>query len=327
MPRRGTSEEALFQRLVFETVWAIVWVSLVRSRLSRADRQDLAQEVVVRVWQMRGRYRAEKGSPEAWIRTIALRMVIDVLRKRGQVVPGALPETLATDARTPEETLKWSQLAQLADQVLEGLPEGERRVLILREIEGKSFAEIAELLNISKGTAHARHARGMAKLQKANEDGTLDTIVVPVVDEGSDPPTREMLDRAWQRFVASGVLDLPPESEPPPSGTRRTGTPGKLRKLGPLMAIFLGPSLPELSGEPPAPVPVVTTATAPATTSIPTEPITTAAVSTPVPKTATRSGAPRRVQAVGQVQPEHGGADTRERLKIEASLLGGTASP
>jgi hypothetical protein len=65
----------------------------------------------------------------------------------------------------------------------------------------------------------------------------LDAIVVPV--EGSDdPPTPKMRDRAWQRFVHAGGLDLPPDSEPPPSGTRRTGRLTKLRKLGPLMAIF-----------------------------------------------------------------------------------------
>jgi RNA polymerase sigma-70 factor (ECF subfamily) len=324
MPRRGPSQEALFRRLVFDTVWKIVWPILVRSRVGKAERPDLAQEIIIRVWQMRERYRAARGSPKQWVRTIAKRMVIDFLRKRGQVVPDDLPETLADEARTPEEHVEWSQLAQLADEVVQGLPEEERRVLILHEIEGKNFDEIAKLLGISKSTAHARFTRGMEKLKKAKEDGTLDTIVVPIPLD--DPPTPEMLDRAWQRFVDSGALDLPPDSDPPPSGTRRTGTPSKIRKLGPLMAIFMGPGLVAPRSEPPAPVPVVTTVVAPATTSIPTEPITMAAVSPPVPRTALRSSSPRRVHPVGQVQPEHGGADTRDRFKIEASSLGEAAS-
>ena len=306
------------QRVMFDAVWGIVWDSL--ARLPLADREDLTQEIIVRVWQKRDLYRSEKGSIEVWVRTIAKRMAINFARK-GRV-PDELPETMHADARTPEETVMWSQLAELADHVLAGLPEEERRVLILHEIEGKSFDEIAKLLKISKGTAHARFARGMAKLRKAKDEGKLNTIVVPFVPE-NDPPTPEMRERAWQRFVDSGALDLPPDSEPPPSGTRRTGPLARLRKLGPLVAIFLGPGLAEPHGDPPATTSMVTVV-AP-TTSIATEPIATVTAVT-VPKPATTTTPPRRARPLGQVQPEHGGADARDRLKIEASFLEGTAS-
>jgi RNA polymerase sigma-70 factor (ECF subfamily) len=306
---------------MFDAVWRIVRGSLVR--LSDPDREDLTQEVVIRVWLNRRRYQSERGSPEQWIRTIAKRMAINFGEKRGFVLDD-LPETVASTAPDPEETLKWSQLARLADQVLAKLPVDERRVLILREIERHTFATIAEMLNISQSTAHARYTRGMDKLKKAKEDGTLGAILVPIVPE-DDPPTPEMRDRAWQRFVDSGALDLPPDSEPPPSGTRRTGRLTKLRKLGPLVAIFLGPGLPAPRSEPPA-VAFVSQATAPAApASIATEPITTATVVT-VHKPTTRTTPPRRPRPPGQVQPEHGGADARDRFKTEASILGETAS-
>jgi RNA polymerase sigma-70 factor (ECF subfamily) len=322
MPRRGPSQEALFQRLVFDTVWKIIWSILVRFPEAGEERQDLAQEIIIRAWQMRGKYRSEKGSAAAWIRTIAARMVIDFLRKRGRAVPSELPESLADEARTPEETVEWSQLAQLADEVVQGLPEGERRVLILHEIEGKSFDEIAKLLRISKATAHARFARGMEKLKKAKEDGTLGAFVVPLVADASAPPTPEMLDRAWKRFVDSGALDLPTDSEPPPSGTRRTVN--KLRKLGPLLTLFMGSGLAAPQSEPPATA-CVTKAVAPATTSIATQPIATVTVVTSEPKPATKTTPPRRPRPAEHFDPDHG-TDARDRHKSEVSILGGTAS-
>jgi RNA polymerase sigma-70 factor, ECF subfamily len=313
-------EEALLRRVMFDAVWGIVWESL--ARLSRADREDLAQEIILRAWQNRGRYRSARGSPEQWIRTIAKRMAIN-FSKRGRFVPDDLP--MAGDARDPEETVMWSQLAALVDHVLAKLPEGERRALILHEIEGKTFEEIAEIEHISKATAHARYTRGMEKLRKAKEDGTLETLIVPIAPEEGDgprsePPTQEMKDRAWQRFVDAGALDLPPDSKPPPSGTRRTGAPSTIRKLGPLVAIFLGPGLPHPPSDPP-PI-VVVAPVSPTTTSITMTSIPTTTVSTAAPTTATRISPPRRARPPGEVDREHvtGGAAMRDRLRETASL-------
>jgi RNA polymerase sigma-70 factor (ECF subfamily) len=322
MPSRS-AEEALLQRVIFDAVWEIAWESL--ARLSRADRQDLAQEVVIRVWQQRGQYRSARGNPEQWIRTITKRMSIDFRRSRGRFVPDEVPESMASDAPNPEETVMWSQLAELADHVLAKFPEGERRALILHEIEGKTFEEIAKIEGISKATAHARYMRGMEKLRKAKEDGTLETILVPVALEDGDgprsePPTQEMRDRAWQRFVDAGGLDLPREREPPPSGPRRRGPLHRVRKLGPLLAVFLGPALPAPRSEPP-PVAVVAVA-APLTTSIAVTSIPVTVPPAATTSTAPRLRPPRRAAPPGQVDREHvtGGAAMRDRLRETASL-------
>ena len=54
------------QRVMFDAVWEIVWDSL--ARLPLADREDLTQEIIVRLWQKRERYRSEKGSIAVWVR-------------------------------------------------------------------------------------------------------------------------------------------------------------------------------------------------------------------------------------------------------------------
>ena len=314
MPSRR-AEVARLRRLLFDAAWVVVWDSLARFQLARPDREDVTQETLCRVWQQRGRYRSERGSPEAWIRSIARRVAIDFLRKRGRSVPDELPETLAADAPDPEETVKWSQLARFADHVLESLPEEERRAVILREIEGHTFAEIAAIEGISPSTAHARHARGMAAFEKAKEEGKLDAIVVPIAR--GEGPTRAMLDRAWQRFVDAGGLDLAPESEPPPSGTRRKVR--KLHAVGALVAIFVGPGLAGPAGDLPAAA-VVMTATATATTSVPTEPAATAVVGM-TPATAQRGTSPRGARPPGRVDRDHvtGGAEARDRLRETAA--------
>jgi Sigma-70, region 4 len=111
----------------------------------------------------------------------------------------------------------WSQLAELADHVLAKMPEGERRALVLHEIEGKTFDEIAKIESISKGTAHARYARGVEKLRKAKEDGTLDTILVPVAPHDGDvrervPPDGRAQPTHPAAFLARGAPPAPVQS-------------------------------------------------------------------------------------------------------------------
>jgi RNA polymerase sigma-70 factor, ECF subfamily len=66
-----------------------------------------------------------------------------------------------------EQLLAQKQLRQLLDAALDDLPEEQRSVLVLHEIEGFSAAEIAELLDLPPGTVASRLARGRSKFSKA----------------------------------------------------------------------------------------------------------------------------------------------------------------
>jgi RNA polymerase sigma factor (sigma-70 family) len=253
-PRRAPSQDralhALVHRLLFETAFAIAWKRLAGFGLSDADREDVIQNALLVAFLKRDRYRTARGTLEAWISGIVRCEALELLRRQGKRVPLSpddVPSELAGEGPTPEEHVS---LSELADQVFERLPPEERRVVILREVRGLSFRAIAALEGISPSTALARHTRGMAKIrQMAEEQARSGIVALPAAFAdagGDDGPPPEVRERLWRRLAPLLDLDAPPESEPPPSGTRRAlpDAPRRgsvwLRRVGPIVAALFG---------------------------------------------------------------------------------------
>lgn len=127
---------------------------------------DLVQDTFLRVHRARDRYLP--GAPVGpWVLTIARRLSIDALRRRGRARDrltreGDLPET--SDVEPPDEpTPQW-----LVDEVraaIEALPESQRVVVSLHKLEGRPLAEIAHALDIQEGAARVRAHRGYQRLK------------------------------------------------------------------------------------------------------------------------------------------------------------------
>lgn len=252
------ADESIVQRRLYEAARGVICGALTSYRFSAVDREDLVQEVILRAWTKRATYRASRGTLAQWLSAIARNAAADLLRAQGKdpaSFAGPMPEDPPHEAPTPEETVTWSQLAELANHVFDLIPEKERRVVILHAIELHSFHAIAEIEKIAPSTAKARYDRGMAKLRRADQEGKLDGAILRIPGDPGPPDTPEAVERGWQRFQAAMGRDLDPDSEPPPSGPRRvapagdagppsTRPPGgqllRLRKLGPLLAVFAG---------------------------------------------------------------------------------------
>jgi hypothetical protein len=86
------------------------------------------------------------------------------------LVPGDVPRDIPTEALNPEDSVSLSLLAEYAFSFL---PLEERRVVILHEFEGKPLRAIATMEKIVYSTVQARLKRGLARLQKANDEGTI----------------------------------------------------------------------------------------------------------------------------------------------------------
>jgi RNA polymerase sigma-70 factor, ECF subfamily len=130
---------------------------------------DLAQEVFIRAWRARDRYR-EEGNARAYLLRIADHLVCDRARKRGrevhvgdeqwrQVEPACRPDEPADDA--PHA----AALGQLA-AAMENLSPQQQRVLLLRYYGELSFAEIAGIMQCPVGTALSHCHRGLQSLRK-----------------------------------------------------------------------------------------------------------------------------------------------------------------
>jgi len=145
----------------------------VTSRLLRDP--GAAEEVTVRtyhdVWRSAASYDASRGTPLAWLRTMARSRALDVLRSksREQQVLSRLARDAAAELRDrepdPEESSIEHERAELLRSALAGLSESERRPIELAYYQGFSHSEIATVLEEPLGTVKSRIRLGMNKLR------------------------------------------------------------------------------------------------------------------------------------------------------------------
>jgi RNA polymerase sigma-70 factor (ECF subfamily) len=138
------------------------------SRMLRhpADAQDVAQEALVKLWQHRSR--VEDEGARFWLRRTAHNLCIDRIRRRRTrpEVDTELQENITADSRGgPERLAESSELGRLIETALGALQPRDRAVLILREVQGLPYAEIAGILEVPLGTLKARLHRAREQLR------------------------------------------------------------------------------------------------------------------------------------------------------------------
>jgi RNA polymerase sigma-70 factor (ECF subfamily) len=140
------------------------------------DRADLAQEVWIRVYRNIKRLN-EPVKFRGWLSRIATNLFYDELRKRKRVSysisldaprrveDGEIDWDIVSDYPNPDETLVTTEFYERLQLAISDLPEAFRTTIVLREIEGMAYEEIAEMTGVSLGTVKSRIARARAKLQ------------------------------------------------------------------------------------------------------------------------------------------------------------------
>jgi RNA polymerase sigma-70 factor (ECF subfamily) len=130
-----------------------------------ADADDVVQEATLRAFKFFGGYHG--GDGRAWLLTIVRNTCYTWLRQnRGhEPVTDFDEEKHGGDSVNPETILLGNVDRQMLKQALEELPPEFREVIILRELEGLSYKEIAGIANVPVGTVMSRLARGRKRLQ------------------------------------------------------------------------------------------------------------------------------------------------------------------
>lgn len=140
------------------------------------DRADLAQEVWIRVYRNLKRLQ-EPIKFQGWLSRIATNLFYDELRKRKRVSEplsldaprtvedGEIDWEIASADPGPEESLTTQEFYDQLRAAIADLPEVFRTTIVLREIEGLSYEEIAEMTGASLGTVKSRIARARQRLQ------------------------------------------------------------------------------------------------------------------------------------------------------------------
>lgn len=118
-----------------------------------AEAEDVTQEAFVRAYRSLPTLRTEETFP-SWLATVTTRLAIDVARrKKGHRLPQSAPDEWLED---PVDRYGTIENRLLLTTLLERLSEDERAILILRELEDKSYQEIANVLQIPIGTVRSR---------------------------------------------------------------------------------------------------------------------------------------------------------------------------
>lgn len=121
-----------------------------RITLDRAEAEDIVQDTLIRVWNKRDEW-ANVDSAEAYCLTIARNLAIDRSQKMEARSVELTSETQEMpDALTPEKELERDEQLRLVHRLINRLPEKQRTIIQLRDIEGKSYKEIADILEISE---------------------------------------------------------------------------------------------------------------------------------------------------------------------------------
>ena len=140
------------------------------------ERADLAQEVWIRVYRNIHRLQ-DPAKFRGWLSRIATNLFYDELRKKKRISPplsldapryvedGEMTWELPDDAPSPSDDLATREFYDQLRTAIAQLPETFRTTIVLREIEGLSYEEIAEITSVSLGTVKSRIARARLKLQ------------------------------------------------------------------------------------------------------------------------------------------------------------------
>lgn len=149
---------------------------------NEADAWDLAQETFIKAWKALPRFES-KARFSTWLYRIAHNTVYDWLRRKRPEGGGELndevfgearidPASMTTPSieRRPDDALAGEELRRRIEEALGQLSEDHRQAVVLKDIHGLSYKEIAEVMDCSIGTVMSRLYYARQKLQTLLKD-------------------------------------------------------------------------------------------------------------------------------------------------------------
>jgi len=174
------SDHAEFEKLV-ERTQRQAYNMAYRMTGNHEDAEDLTQEAYLRAYRSFRTYNRQLPF-ESWFFRILSNLFIDLLRRRPKQKPLSLDQPVDGDmgddnlllqipdeSSDPERNLMEQVMDERLQTALASLPEAFRIAVLLCDVQGKSYEEIAEIMNSSIGTVRSRIHRGRLQLRRAME--------------------------------------------------------------------------------------------------------------------------------------------------------------
>jgi len=176
--RLQANEDAAYDELV-RTYSSSIFHVAYRMLGDTAEASDIVQEIFLKVFRNIGGFKGE-AALKTWIFRIAFSEILNRLRwwkRRHRFATVSLDDSpndfgmsgpmVAASSPTPEQALQSKEEEDAIQQALGKLSREHRSIVVLRDIEGFSYNEIADVLGVSVGTVKSRLARARADLKKS----------------------------------------------------------------------------------------------------------------------------------------------------------------
>lgn len=164
----------LYEKKVFSIIYHMT--------KNESDIPDIAQEVFIKIYKNLSKFK-KQSSLYTWIYRITVNVCIDEMKKKKKVIylndtikteDGEYEVQIADDGKSLEETIEEKETRIKLKNYIKELPEKQRIILILRDIKGFTYMEIAEILKMNLGTVKSQINRARVALKKIlMKDGTF----------------------------------------------------------------------------------------------------------------------------------------------------------
>lgn len=165
----GTGEMPTWGELVREHADSVYRLAY-RLTGDKHDAEDLTQETFMRVFRNVSKY--QPGTFEGWLHRITTNLFMDMVRHRAKIRMEALPEDyerVPAVTMTPDEAYNASVLDPALQAALDELSPDFKVAVVLCDVVGMSYEEIADTLGVKMGTVRSRIHRGRTQLRQSLE--------------------------------------------------------------------------------------------------------------------------------------------------------------
>jgi len=167
--RASGGDPSAFNRLMAEHERKMYAVAL-RMCSNREDAQDCLQEAMLRIYRSISSFKGQ-SSFGTWVYRITMNTCLDELRRKKNKAAASLDSLVdagwspTDESDTPEKHSERKALRRELSGAIRELPEDMRSAVVLRDIHGYSYDEIAQVLDVNVGTVKSRISRAREKLR------------------------------------------------------------------------------------------------------------------------------------------------------------------
>ncbi|MBQ5937329.1 MAG: RNA polymerase sigma factor [Bacteroidaceae bacterium] len=135
-----------------------------RITMNKAEAEDVVQDTLLKVWEHREEWE-QINNLEAFAIATCRNRALDVMKRAGRNTE-KLDEMAHFSSQTPQEQLEADEQISLVNRLMDDLPEVQRTIMLLRDIEGKTYQEIAQTLDISETQVKVYLHRARTKIKE-----------------------------------------------------------------------------------------------------------------------------------------------------------------